>query len=154
MLEVGTKVKNFQLKDDKGITHQLNDYIGKKVVIYFYPKDDSPGCTTQACGFRDHYQVYEDLGVVLLGISADSSQSHESFISKYQLPFVLLSDETTEVSTYFGAWGEKNLYGKISIGMKRSTFILNEEGVIEKVYKKASAKSNPTDVLKYLGIQV
>lgn len=154
MLEAGIKVKDFSLKDAYGKTHHLSDYLGKKVVLYFYPKDDSPGCTTQACSFRDLYVKYHDLGVVLLGISDDDEASHEKFINKYQLPFVLLSDPDHEVSTYFGSWGEKNLYGKISIGMIRSTFIINEQGVIEKVYKKASAKSNPTDVLKYLGVEV
>src|SRR5690554_7930262 len=113
-LQVGDQAPDFVATTDSGETVRLSDFRGKKVILYFYPKDDSPGCTTQACGFRDHYQVYEDLGVVLLGISADSSQSHKSFISKYQLPFVLLSDETTEVSTYFGAWGrsEERRVGK------------------------------------------
>lgn len=151
MLEVGTKVKDFSLKDQTGKTHNLSDYRGKKVVIYFYPKDNTPGCTTQACGFRDLYETYVDNSVVLLGISSDGLSSHSQFVEQYQLPFVLLSDEAHVVSTYFGAWGEKNLYGKISTGMIRSTFILDEDGMVEKVYKRARAKSNPADVLSYLG---
>lgn len=153
MLEEGIKVKDFSLKDQTGQTHKLSDYKGRKVVIYFYPKDNTPGCTTQACGFRDVYDIYQNQHVVLLGISADGLDSHISFAQKYQLPFVLLSDEDHRVSTYFGAWGEKNLYGKKSIGMIRSTFIISEEGIIEKVFKRARAKSNPADVLSYLGIE-
>ncbi|MBM7453386.1 peroxiredoxin Q/BCP [Acholeplasma morum] len=150
MLEVGMKPKDFQLKDAFGKTHKLSDYLGKKVVLYFYPKDNTPGCTTQACSFRDIYQELTNENVVLLGISTDDAMSHKNFIESYNLPFVLLSDPDHEVSSYFGSYGEKNLYGKITIGMKRSTFILNEEGVIEKVFKKASAKTNASAVLTFI----
>jgi peroxiredoxin Q/BCP len=150
MLEVGMKPKDFQLKDAYGKTHKLSDYLGKKVVLYFYPKDNTPGCTTQACSFRDIYQELTNEKVVLLGISTDDAMSHKNFIESYNLPFVLLSDPDHEVSSYFGSYGEKNLYGKITIGMKRSTFILNEEGVIEKVFKKASAKTNASAVLTFI----
>lgn len=150
MLEVGMKPKDFQLKDAFGKTHKLSDYLGKKVVLYFYPKDNTPGCTTQACSFRDIYQELTNEKVVLLGISTDDAMSHKNFIESYNLPFVLLSDPDHEVSSYFGSYGEKNLYGKITIGMKRSTFILNEEGVIEKVFKKASAKTNASAVLTFI----
>lgn len=150
MLEVGTKVKDFTLKDGYGKTHSLSDYKGKKVVIYFYPQDNTPGCTTQACSFRDIYQNLTDANVVLLGISTDSPESHKNFIEQFDLPFVLLSDIDKTVSTYFGAYGEKNLYGKIVVGMIRSTFILNEAGIIEKVFKKASAKTNAESVLAYI----
>ena len=150
MLEVGMKPKDFQLKDAYGKTHKLSDYLGKKVVLYFYPKDNTPGCTTQACSFRDIYQELTNEKVVLLGISTDDAISHKNFIESYNLPFVLLSDPDHEVSSYFGSYGEKNLYGKITIGMKRSTFILNEEGVIEKVFKKASAKTNASAVLTFI----
>lgn len=150
MLELGMKPKDFQLKDAFGKTHKLSDYLGKKVVLYFYPKDNTPGCTTQACSFRDIYQELTNEKVVLLGISTDDAMSHKNFIESYNLPFVLLSDPDHEVSSYFGSYGEKNLYGKITIGMKRSTFILNEEGVIEKVFKKASAKTNASAVLTFI----
>ena len=150
MLEVGMKPKDFQLKDAYGKTHKLSDYLGKKVVLYFYPKDNTPGCTTQACSFRDIYQELTNEKVVLLGISTDDAMSHKNFIESYNLPFVLLSDPDHEVSSYFGSYGEKNLYGKITVGMKRSTFILNEEGVIEKVFKKASAKTNASAVLTFI----
>ena len=150
MLEVGMKPKDFQLKDAFGKTHKLSDYLGKKVVLYFYPKDNTPGCTTQACSFRDIYQELTNEKVVLLGISTDDAMSHKNFVESYNLPFVLLSDPDHEVSSYFGSYGEKNLYGKITVGMKRSTFILNEEGVIEKVFKKASAKTNASAVLTFI----
>jgi len=150
MLEVGVKPKDFELKDAYGKTHRLSDYLGKKVVIYFYPKDHTPGCTTQACSFKDVNQSLVDNDVVLIGISTDDANSHKKFIESYDLPFVLLSDETHEVSSYFGAYGEKNLYGKITVGMIRSTFILDEAGVIEKVFKRASAKTNAQSVLAYI----
>lgn len=150
MLEVGMKPKDFELKDAFGKTHKLSDYLGKKVVLYFYPKDNTPGCTTQACSFRDIYQELTNEKVVLIGISTDDVMSHKKFIESYNLPFVLLSDSDHEVSSYFGAYGEKSLYGKITIGMKRSTFILNEEGIIEKVFKKASAKTNASAVLTFI----
>jgi thioredoxin-dependent peroxiredoxin len=150
MLEVGTKVKDFSLPDGFGQTHHLSDYLGKKIVLYFYPEDDSPGCTEQACTFKD---VTTDLirqNVVLLGISPDGVDAHKSFVTKYGLPFTLLSDEDKKVSTYFGAYGTKNLYGKIVEGIIRSTFIIDEQGKIEKVFKRAFAKSNASSVLAYI----
>lgn len=150
MLEVGTKVKDFNLKDGLGQTHKLSDYLGKKVVIYFYPEDDSPGCTTQACTFRDIEPELKNLNVALLGISPDSVESHQAFQTKYGLPFTLLSDPNHEIATYFGAYGTKNMYGKMVVGIIRSTFILDEKGVIEKVFKRASAKTNAESVLAHL----
>lgn len=149
MLEVGTKVKDFTLSDGFGKTHRLSDYLGKKVVIYFYPEDDSPGCTEQACGFKVVNEALKKHNVVLLGISPDTIESHQLFQTKYGLPFTLLSDVDKTVSTYFGAYGKKNLYGNIVEGIIRSTFILNENGVIEKVFKRAFAKSNADSVLAY-----
>lgn len=150
MLEVGTKVKDFSLLDSEGKTHALSEHLGKKVVVYFYPKDNTPGCTTQACSFRDYYHEINNMNVVLFGISPDDSNSHIKFSEKYNLPFTLLSDPDHKVSKYFGAYGKKNLYGKIFDGMKRSTFIIDEEGKVEKVWKKASAKTNAEAVVKYL----
>jgi peroxiredoxin Q/BCP len=150
MLEVGTKVKNFSLKDAFGKTHMLTDYLGKKVVIYFYPKDDTPGCTTQACAFRDAYDDFKSDDIVVIGISKDSPESHMKFITKYDLPFILLSDEDVAVANYFGVYIEKSMYGKKYMGVNRSTFILNEEGIITHVFEKASPSENADDILKVL----
>lgn len=150
MLEVGTKVKDFTLYDGFGKAHRLSDYLGKKVVIYFYPEDDSPGCTEQACGFKVVNDELKNHHAVLLGISPDTIESHQLFQTKYGLPFTLLSDVDKSVSIYFGAYGKKNLYGKIVEGIIRSTFILDEHGVIEKVFKRAFAKSNADSVLAYI----
>lgn len=150
MLEVGTKVKDFELQDAYGKSHKLSDYKGQKVVLYFYPQDNTPGCTTQACAFRDIHKDLKQSAVVLIGISTDDAMSHKQFIEDFDLPFVLLSDTDKVVSTYFGSYGEKNLYGKIVVGMIRSTFILDENGVIEKVFKRASAKTNASSVLAYI----
>ena len=150
MLEVGTKVKNFSLKDAFGKTHMLTDYLGKKVVIYFYPKDDTPGCTTQACAFRDAYDDFKSDDIVVIGISKDSPESHMKFITKYDLPFILLSDEDVAVANYFGVYIEKSMYGKKYMGVNRSTFILNDEGIITHVFEKASPSENADDILKVL----
>lgn len=150
MLEVGTKVVDFSLPDGFGKMHHLSQYKGKKVVIYFYPEDDSPGCSEQACTFKEVNEDLKNLNVVLLGISPDTVESHKAFSVKYGLPFSLLSDVDKKVSIYFGAYGKKNLYGNIVEGVIRSTFILDENGVIEKVFKRAFAKSNADSVLAYL----
>lgn len=150
MLEVGTKVKDFTLNDAFGKTYALSDFLGKTVVIYFYPKDDTPGCTTQACAFRDAYDDFKKENIVVMGISKDSPKSHEKFIEKYDLPFILLSDEALDVINYFGVYVEKNMYGKKYMGVSRSTFVLNELGVIKHVFKKASPSENADDILKVL----
>lgn len=150
MLEVGTKVKDFTLLDGYGKSHSLSDYKGKKVVLYFYPQDHTPGCTTQACTFKDIHHDLKQSNVVLIGISTDDAMSHKKFIEDFDLPFILLSDTDKTVSTYFGSYGEKNMYGKIVVGMIRSTFIIDENGVIEKVFKRASAKTNASSVLAYI----
>lgn len=150
MLDIGTKVKDFTLVDGLGHSHKLSDYEGKKVVIYFYPEDDSPGCTEQACAFKAVNDELKNYNVVLLGISPDTVESHQAFQTKYGLPFTLLSDPDHKVASYFGSYGEKNLYGKIVVGIIRSTFILDEKGVIEKVFKRASAKTNADSVLAYI----
>lgn len=150
MLEAGMKAVNFSLKDAEGHIHQLTDYRGKKVVLYFYPKDMTSGCTTQACAFRDVYDEYEARDIVLIGISKDDEKSHKKFIEKNDLPFLLLSDVDTEVSQAYGVWVEKSLYGNRYMGIKRSTFIIDEEGNIIKVFEKASPKENAHDILKFL----
>ncbi|PKK97190.1 MAG: thioredoxin-dependent thiol peroxidase [Tenericutes bacterium HGW-Tenericutes-3] len=150
MLTVGTKVKNFSLNDAFGKTHTLSDYLGKKVVIYFYPKDNTSGCTTQACAFRDAYDDFKSEDIVVIGISKDSPKSHLKFITQYDLPFILLSDEDVTVCTYFGVYVEKSMYGKKYMGVNRSTFILNEEGIITHVFEKASPSENAYDILRVL----
>jgi peroxiredoxin Q/BCP len=150
MLEVGVKVKNFSLPDAKGTIHQLNDFLGKRVVIYFYPKDNTSGCTTQACAFKDSYDAFKEKDIVVIGISKDSPKSHQKFINDYDLPFLLLSDENIEVCNYFGVYIEKSMYGRKYMGVNRSTFILDETGTITHVFKKASPKENANDILKVL----
>jgi peroxiredoxin Q/BCP len=150
MLQIGTHVQNFSLKDAYGKIHQLSDYLGKKVVIYFYPKDDTPGCTAQACAFRDAYDDFKKAEVVVIGISKDDSKSHKKFIEKYNLPFILLSDEELVVANQFGTWVEKSMYGKPYMGMSRSTFVLNEKGFITHVFEKASPSENASEILSAL----
>jgi thioredoxin-dependent peroxiredoxin len=150
MLQIGTQVENFSLKDAYGKIHQLSDYLGKKVVIYFYPKDDTPGCTTQACAFRDAYDDFKKSDVVVIGISKDDPKSHKKFIEKYNLPFILLSDEDLVVANQFGTWVEKSMYGKAYMGMSRSTFVLNEQGIITHVFEKASPSENASEILSAL----
>ena len=150
MLSIGTKVKNFSLMDKDGHTHHLYDYLGKRIVIYFYPKDNTSGCTLQACSFRDNYDEFKNNNIVVIGISKDSPKSHAKFISDRNLPFLLLSDESLEVIQYFGVWVEKSMYGKTYMGVERSTFVLNEEGIITHVFEKASPKENAQDILKAL----
>lgn len=150
MLQVGTKVQNFSLKDAYGKIHQLSDYLGKKVVIYFYPKDDTPGCTTQACAFRDAYDDFKKVDVVVIGISKDDPKSHLKFIQKYNLPFILLSDEDLIAANQFGTWVEKSMYGKSYMGMSRSTFVLDQQGIITHVFEKASPSENASEIIKAL----
>ena len=150
MLNIGTKVSDFTLSDAYGKMHSLSDFLGKKVVIYFYPKDDTPGCTTQACAFRDAYEDFKAFNVQVIGISKDDEKSHKKFIEKYNLPFLLLSDVETKVAEMFGVWVEKSMYGKKYMGMQRSTFIINEEGIITHVFEKASPSENAIDILKAL----
>jgi len=150
MLSVGHRVSDFKLPDQNRKIHRLSDYQGKKVVIYFYPKDNTSGCTTQACAFRDQYEDFKSLDVIIIGISKDSPKSHQKFINDYDLPFLLLSDENLEVIQSFGVYVEKSMYGKKYMGVSRSTFVLNEDHVITHVIEKASPKENALDILKIL----
>ncbi|NMA06059.1 MAG: thioredoxin-dependent thiol peroxidase [Acholeplasmataceae bacterium] len=150
MVKEGNKVKNFNLLDFLGNEHSLSKYLGKKVVIYIYPKDNTPGCTAQACNFRDNYEYFKENDIVLLGISADSQKSHEKFINKYKLPFTLLSDEDYSVIKYFGAWGVRNVYGRQIKGIIRSTYLIDEKGYLEKVWHPANAYKNTLEVIEYL----
>ncbi len=151
MLEVGTKAPAFTLPDQNGEPVSLSDFAGKKVVLYFYPRDNTPGCTRQACAFAAAYEAFEQAGVVVIGVSKDSAASHQKFAAKHQLPFLLLSDpERTAIQAY-GVWQEKKNYGKVSMGVVRSTFIINEDGIIEKIMPKVKPDTNAADVLAYLG---
>ena len=150
MLEVGTKAPEFTLPDKDGNPVSLTDFAGKKVVLYFYPKDNTPGCTRQACAFAGAYEEFKKINVVVIGVSKDSAASHQKFAEKHGLPFILLSDpELTAIQAY-GVWQEKKLYGKVSMGVVRSTFVINEDGMIEKVMPKVKPDTNATEILEYL----
>ena len=150
MLEVGTKAPAFTLPDKDGNPVSLSDFAGKKVVLYFYPKDNTPGCTRQACAFAAAYGEFQRLGVPVIGVSKDSAASHQKFADKYGLPFILLSDpELTAIQAY-GVWQEKKLYGKVSMGVVRTTYIIDENGVIEKVMPKVKPDTNAAEILDYL----
>ena len=151
MLETGTKAPDFTLADKGGNKISLSDFLGKKVVLYFYPKDNTPGCTRQACAFAAAYEGFKDKNAVVIGISKDSAESHRKFAEKYNLPFILLADtELTAIKAY-DVWQEKKLYGKVSMGVVRSTYIIDENGVIEKVMPKVKPDTNAAEILEYLG---
>lgn len=150
MLEVGAKAPDFTLFDKNGSAVSLSDFIGKKIVLYFYPKDNTPGCTRQACAFAASYNGFLDLDAIVIGISRDSVASHLKFAEKHSLPFILLSDpELTAIQAY-GVWKEKKLYGKVSMGVERTTFIIDEEGKIEKIMPKVKPDTNAEEVLSWL----
>ncbi len=149
MLAEGTKAPLFTLADQDGNNVSLSDFRGQKVVLYFYPKDNTPGCTREACSIRDNMPDFSRLNVKIFGVSRDSGESHRKFIEKQNLNFTLLSDPEHKVMEEYGAWGEKTLYGKKSMGVIRSTFVINEDGVIEKVYKKVNTATHGEDLKKY-----
>ena len=148
MLEVGTKAPDFELPDQNGAVHSLSQYKGTKVILYFYPKDMTSGCTKQACGFAELYPQFREKGAVVLGVSKDSVASHKKFEEKYGLPFTLLSDTEKEVLQKYYVWKEKNNYGKISMGVVRTTYLIDEEGTIVKAFGKVKAAENPEQMLK------
>ncbi len=150
MLEKGNIAPDFSLKDKDGNSVSLSDFLGKKVVLYFYPKDNTPGCTRQACAFAGAYGEFSKRNVVVIGISRDSVASHEKFAQKYNLPFILLSDPEREAIEAYGVWQEKKLYGKVSMGIVRSTFIIDENGIIEKVMPKVKPDTNAAEILAEL----
>ena len=150
MLSVGTKAPDFTLLDKEGKSVSLSDFSGKKVIVYFYPKDSTPGCTRQACAFAGAFEEYKTLDAVIIGISKDSVSSHAKFAEKYDLPFVLLSDPDHSVIESFGAWQEKKNYGKVYWGTARSTFVIDENGIIEKVMPKANPDTNAAEIIAYL----
>jgi peroxiredoxin Q/BCP len=146
-LEIGAKAPEIIAKNQKGETIKLSDFLGKKVILYFYPKDNTPGCTTEACNFRDNYQFLLGKGFEVLGVSIDSEQSHQKFIAKFELPFNLLADEDQKIVNDYGVWVEKNMYGKKYMGTARTTFVINEEGVIEHIIKKVDNKNASQQIL-------
>ncbi len=150
MLEVGALAPDFTLNDQNGNAVSLSDFRGKKVVVYFYPKDNTPGCTRQACAFAQNFDGFRQLDVPVIGISKDSVASHLKFTQKYELPFILLSDPERIAIEGFGVWQEKKLYGKVSMGVVRSTFILDQEGRVEKVMPKVKPDTNAAEILEYL----
>lgn len=150
MLEVGTKAPEFTLPDKDGNPVSLTDFAGKKVVLYFYPKDNTPGCTRQACTFAGAYEEFKKINVVVIGVSKDSAASHQKFAEKHGLPFILLSDPDLTAIQAYGVWQEKKLYGKVSMGVIRSTFVVNENVMIEKVMPKVKPDTNATEILEYL----
>ena len=150
MLEVGTKAPDFALLNQDGETVRLSDFLGKRVVLYFYPRDNTPGCTRQARAFAESYEQFQALDVVVIGISKDSVASHVKFAQKQALPFVLLSDPELQVIQAYGVWQEKKLYGKVSMGVVRSTYIIDPEGKIERVMPKVKPDTNAAEILQYL----
>ena len=150
MLSVNEKAPDFTLKDKSGEEVSLSDFKGKRVVLYFYPKDNTPGCTRQACAFAGLYGEFKKKNVEVIGISRDSAESHVKFAEKYDLPFVILSDPTLEVINAYGVWQEKKLYGKVSFGVVRTTFIIDENGTITKVMPKVKPDTNAAEILAEL----
>jgi peroxiredoxin Q/BCP len=150
-LAPGMKAPDFKLPTGDGSTFSLSAQKGKKVVLYFYPKDDTSGCTKEACSFRDTYSVFKRKGVVLVGVSTDSVTSHEKFAGKYDLPFTLVSDEKKELVAKYGVWKEKNMYGRKYMGTERTTFVIDENGVITHVFPKVKVEGHTDEVLKAVG---
>lgn len=146
-LNIGDKAPDFNLKDQNGNDVSLDSLKGKRVILYFYPKDDTPGCTVEACNFRDDFSLYTDRNTVILGVSPDGEQSHQKFIKKFDLPYSLLCDEDHSVAEKYGAWGEKNMYGRKYMGIIRTTVQIDKDGIIEQVYEKVKAKIHSKEIL-------
>jgi peroxiredoxin Q/BCP len=147
MIKEKTKAPNFSLMDETGKNISLSDYKGKVVVLYFYPKDDTPGCTTEACSFRDNYSKYKELGAVILGVSPDSQKSHEKFAAKHQLPFTLLVDEDHKVCEQYGVWGRKKFMGREYDGVFRTTYLIDKDGSVAKVFEGVKPANHAQEVL-------
>lgn len=150
MLEIGSKAPEFTLNNQEGVEVSLKDFLGKKVILYFYPKDNTPGCTSQACGYATLYPDFMEKGAVVIGVSKDTVQSHKKFVEKYNLPFQLLSDTELNVIKAYDVWQEKNMYGKKTMGVVRTTYLIDENGFITGASGKVNAAKNPEDTLKLI----
>lgn len=150
MLEKGTKAPGFTLPDKDGNMISLSDFLGKKVILYFYPKDNTPGCTKQACAFAANFEKFREIDAVVIGISKDSVASHVKFAAKYDLPFILLSDTELAAIQAYDVWKEKKLYGKVNMGVVRTTYVIDENGIIEHVMPKVKPDTNAAEILEYL----
>jgi len=153
VLNVGDPAPEFELEDSQGKLHRLSDYQGHSIVLYFYPKDDTPGCTKEACSFRDSYQTFRAAGIEVIGISPDSIKSHTKFIEKYDLPFVLLSDPNHKVTEAFGVWGIKKSFGREYEGVYRTTFVIGPEGKITRVFENVKPSLHSQEVLEAVGTE-
>ena len=153
MLDIGMKAPLFALPDKDGNVVSLSDFLGKKVVLYFYPKDNTPGCTRQACAFGENYEAFQAKNTVVIGISKDSTASHLRFAEKYHLPFILLSDPELQAIQAYGVWQEKKLYGKTTMGVVRTTYVIDPEGRIERTFPKVKPDTNAAEILEYLRAQ-
>jgi peroxiredoxin Q/BCP len=153
IIKEGDLAPDFELLDQNGEKHTLKKYKGKKLVIYFYPKDDTPGCTAEACSIRDNYSVFKKEGIVVLGISADKQISHKKFSEKYSLPFPILSDPSHEVLSKYGVWMRKNLFGQVMMGIARVTYIINEEGRIVKIFNKVTPSEHAAEIFEVLNVK-
>lgn len=151
-LQEGDKAPAFSAKDQDGKTIQLADFAGKKLILYFYPKDNTPGCTKEACNLRDNYEYWLNQGYAVLGVSPDGEEAHQKFIKKFELPFPLLADTEKEVMEAYGTWGEKNMYGKIRMGVLRTTFVIDEEGTIIKIFKRPKTAEHTAQITKALDL--
>lgn len=149
-MNIGDLAPDFVLMGSDGNKHTLSDYRGKKIILYFYPKDNTPGCTTEACDFRDNHQIITDNNAIVIGISKDSINSHDKFITKLSLPFLLLSDEEKVVCNLYGVIKEKNMYGKKTLGVERSTFIIDEQGILIKEFRKVKVTDHVKEILELL----
>jgi peroxiredoxin Q/BCP len=150
-LEEGQKAPAFKAKDQNGKSVSLADFKGKKVILYFYPEDDTPTCTTEACNLRDNYTLLQKAGLVVLGVSPDEEKKHKKFEERYKLPFTLLADPDKKIIDKYGVWGEKNLYGRKYMGLHRTTFLIDEKCIIKKIFKKPKSKIHSEEILKALG---
>lgn len=153
IIQPGQKAPDFSLPDEAGNLHRLSDYVGKPVVLYFYPKDDTPGCTTEACNFRDDYSTYAKAGITILGVSPDTSQKHQKFKDKYHLPFTLLADVDHKVCELYGVWGKKKMMGREYNGVFRTTFLIDQTGEVVKVFEKVRPAEHSQEVIQALEIR-
>jgi len=151
-IKEGDKAPEFNANDEAGNAVSLSQYKGRKLILFFYPKDDTPGCTAENCNLRDNYAILQEKGFAVLGVSPDSAKKHQGFKAKYSLPFPLIPDSDQQIMKSYGAWGEKQMYGRSYEGVLRTTFIINEEGIVEKVFEKVDTKNHTAQILKAMGL--